>query len=119
MIDGITPFDLILVLVIALVIFGPGKLPGLGKALGESIREFRGSISDVKEAVRIGAGTTPVGATAAAPVASTTQAAPTSPAPTSDPAYLLTSFAVASCARAGAAPSGSSMPVRPRARRSR
>jgi len=33
--------SLIVVLVIALVIFGPGKLPELGKALGKSINEFK------------------------------------------------------------------------------
>ena len=32
---------LILILVIALVIFGPGKLPGVGKALGESVHGFK------------------------------------------------------------------------------
>jgi sec-independent protein translocase protein TatA len=33
--------ELILVLVIALVVFGPGKLPDVGKALGKSLQEFR------------------------------------------------------------------------------
>ena len=33
--------ELILVLVIALVVFGPGKLPDVGKALGKGIQEFR------------------------------------------------------------------------------
>lgn len=33
--------ELVLILVIALVIFGPGKLPDIGKAIGKSIREFR------------------------------------------------------------------------------
>ena len=44
--------SLILILVIALVIFGPGKLPGVGKALGESIHGFKkGSAGDdVQEA---------------------------------------------------------------------
>ncbi|MBO4948500.1 MAG: twin-arginine translocase TatA/TatE family subunit, partial [Peptococcaceae bacterium] len=38
--------------VIALVIFGPGKLPGVGKALGESIHGFKKGIAgdDVQEA---------------------------------------------------------------------
>lgn len=36
---------LILILVIALVIFGPGKLPGVGKALGESIHGFKKGIA--------------------------------------------------------------------------
>lgn len=33
--------ELILILVIALVVFGPGKLPEVGKALGRGIQEFR------------------------------------------------------------------------------
>lgn len=37
--------SLILILVIALIIFGPGKLPGVGKALGESIHGFKKGIA--------------------------------------------------------------------------
>ncbi len=33
--------ELVLILVIALVVFGPGKLPDVGKALGRSLQEFR------------------------------------------------------------------------------
>jgi sec-independent protein translocase protein TatA len=33
--------ELVMVLVVALVVFGPGKLPEVGAALGKSIREFR------------------------------------------------------------------------------
>jgi len=33
--------ELILILVIALVVFGPGKLPEVGKALGKGLQEFR------------------------------------------------------------------------------
>lgn len=36
-----TPMTTGIVLVIALVIFGPGKLPELGKSLGKGIREFK------------------------------------------------------------------------------
>lgn len=35
------PMHLLLVLVIALLIFGPGKLPQLGASIGKSIRELR------------------------------------------------------------------------------
>lgn len=37
--------ELILILVIALVVFGPGKLPEVGKALGRGIQEFRNATS--------------------------------------------------------------------------
>ncbi|MFY0545748.1 twin-arginine translocase TatA/TatE family subunit [Brevibacillus sp. H7] len=40
---------LILILVIALVVFGPSKLPQIGKAIGDSIREFKKSTKDVFE----------------------------------------------------------------------
>jgi sec-independent protein translocase protein TatA len=36
--------DLIVVLVIVLLIFGPKRLPGLGKSLGSGLREFKDSI---------------------------------------------------------------------------
>ena len=39
------PFELIIVLVIALLIFGPKKLPGLGRSLGSGMREFKDSIT--------------------------------------------------------------------------
>jgi sec-independent protein translocase protein TatA len=37
--------DLIIVLVVVLLIFGPKRLPGLGKQLGEGLREFKDSIT--------------------------------------------------------------------------
>jgi sec-independent protein translocase protein TatA len=37
--------DLIVVLVIVLLIFGPKRLPGLGRALGGGLREFKDSIT--------------------------------------------------------------------------
>lgn len=33
--------ELVLILIIGLVVFGPGKLPDIGKALGRSIHEFK------------------------------------------------------------------------------
>ena len=38
---NVGPFELIIVLVIVIIIFGVGKLPTVGGALGKSIREFR------------------------------------------------------------------------------
>ena len=37
----VSPLEGTILLVIALVIFGPGKLPDVGKALGKGIREFK------------------------------------------------------------------------------
>jgi sec-independent protein translocase protein TatA len=38
--------ELIIIVVIALVFFGPGKLPELGSAMGKAIRGFKKSVSD-------------------------------------------------------------------------
>jgi len=43
------PTHLVLILVIALVVFGPSKLPELGASLGKSIREFKRSTQDISE----------------------------------------------------------------------
>lgn len=47
--------ELILVLALALIIFGPGKLPDLGKAVGKTIREFRRSSNDIMNDVETAA----------------------------------------------------------------
>jgi sec-independent protein translocase protein TatA len=43
------PMHLILILVIVLIIFGPGKLPQLGESLGKSIRGFKKAISEKED----------------------------------------------------------------------
>ena len=60
----LSPLHLILVLLVALIVVGPGKLPEVGAAIGKSLREFRKAASDVKEAVSLeppqpAAGSTP------------------------------------------------------------
>src|SRR3954454_12944420 len=42
---NIGPLELVIVLVIVLVIFGPKRLPGLGKSLGSGMREFKDSVT--------------------------------------------------------------------------
>ena len=42
---GIGPLELVIVLVIILVIFGPKRLPQAGRALGQGLREFKDSVS--------------------------------------------------------------------------
>lgn len=61
----ITPLSAGIVLVLALVIFGPGKLPDIGKALGKGIKEFKSAsegdekkedgkdVKDVKDEVKV------------------------------------------------------------------
>ncbi|WP_080873528.1 twin-arginine translocase TatA/TatE family subunit [Oceanobacillus timonensis] len=40
---------LILIIVIALIIFGPKKLPEIGKAAGQTLREFKSTANDIME----------------------------------------------------------------------
>lgn len=47
MIPGFHGFDLIVILLIALLIFGPKKLPEMGSAIGKSIKEFRKGMNEL------------------------------------------------------------------------
>lgn len=42
---GLGAPELLLILIIALVVFGPGKLPTIGRALGKSLREFKEAVN--------------------------------------------------------------------------
>jgi TatA/E family protein of Tat protein translocase len=82
------PLELVIILVIALLILGPGKLPDVGAALGKSIREFRKASTDVQDAVKIDTSPMPAeppAATAVPPVSTAVQTPPVVPAVT-DPA---------------------------------
>ncbi|MDK2822920.1 MAG: sec-independent protein translocase protein TatA [Clostridia bacterium] len=43
--------ELILILALALIIFGPGKLPEVGRAMGKSIKEFKGAMSSAQKEI--------------------------------------------------------------------
>lgn len=45
MIPNIGPLEIIIVLVIVLVIFGPKRLPDLGRSMGRGMREFKDSVT--------------------------------------------------------------------------
>jgi sec-independent protein translocase protein TatA len=49
---GFHAWDLLIVLLIALVIFGPRKLPEIGGALGKSIREFKRTTNEIAEQIK-------------------------------------------------------------------
>ena len=50
MLEGLfQPMHLLVILFIALMIFGPKKLPELGKGLGDGIRSFKSSMKDDKQ----------------------------------------------------------------------
>ena len=46
---NVGPLELLVVMVIALIVFGPKKLPELGKGLGEAIRGFKKGFNEVAE----------------------------------------------------------------------
>ena len=80
---NIGPGELILILIIALVVLGPGKLPDVASSLGKSVREFRKAATDVTEAGKFDASSTTPTPAAPAPAAPSSQAAagPAAPAP--------------------------------------
>jgi sec-independent protein translocase protein TatA len=49
MLGNIGPLEIIVVLIIALIVFGPKRLPELGSSLGRGIREFRGAVTGDKD----------------------------------------------------------------------
>jgi sec-independent protein translocase protein TatA len=71
---NIGPGELIIILVIALIVLGPGKLPDVAQSLGKSVREFRRAASDLQDATKLEPGAP------ASPTATSAPAAPTVPA---------------------------------------
>ena len=41
--------EIILIIILALVLFGGGKLAGIGKALGRSIKDFKNEVKDIND----------------------------------------------------------------------
>ncbi|MGI9859750.1 twin-arginine translocase TatA/TatE family subunit [Moorella naiadis] len=46
-----SPADIALILAIALLVFGPGKLPEIGRSLGKTIREFKAETNKITNEV--------------------------------------------------------------------
>ncbi|MFP5342458.1 MAG: twin-arginine translocase TatA/TatE family subunit [Candidatus Limnocylindria bacterium] len=103
------PVELIIILVIALIILGPGRLPDVGSALGKSIREFRKASSDIQESVKVDVSTTPG---AAPPAPSTQPAAPAQPTPPA-PAPQADASAEPAIPQPGVAPTAADLPGAP------
>jgi sec-independent protein translocase protein TatA len=60
----IHPLWLVVILVLVLIIFGPGRLPELGGAIGKAMREFRKATTDLTSEVTSASQATPPPATA-------------------------------------------------------
>jgi sec-independent protein translocase protein TatA len=44
--------ELVILLVVVLIVFGPGKLPDIGNAIGRGVREFRKASNDLESSIR-------------------------------------------------------------------
>jgi sec-independent protein translocase protein TatA len=69
-------YILVLILVIVLIVYGPGKLPEVGGAIGKAMREFRKTSSDIQEEFK----------KSATPESTATTTTPTATAPDVKPA---------------------------------
>lgn len=49
---GIGAPELVVILVIALIVFGPGKLPEIGSALGKGVRDFKKAFEGAEDEVK-------------------------------------------------------------------
>ncbi|MBI5034582.1 MAG: twin-arginine translocase TatA/TatE family subunit [Chloroflexi bacterium] len=49
---GLQPQDLMIILVVALLIFGPSRLPEMGKAFGQTLREFQNSTKEITRSIQ-------------------------------------------------------------------
>ena len=50
---NIGPQEIILILVIALIVFGPKRLPEIGRTVGKSLREFRRASDDIRQELNL------------------------------------------------------------------
>ncbi|MBI4590154.1 MAG: twin-arginine translocase subunit TatB [Candidatus Rokubacteria bacterium] len=77
--------ELILILVIALLVFGPKRLPELGRALGRALREFRRASEEFRSTLETNLHINEPDPIAATPEPAPAESAPASPAPVTEP----------------------------------
>ncbi len=85
---ALQPMHLIIILVIAIVVFGPSKLPELGSSLGKGIREFRKTSDDFRSMKEEVVSAVSLEPTAKKPAAVASAPLPTQPEPRSEPVVL-------------------------------
>lgn len=96
---GIGVPELILILVVGLIVFGPGKLPEMGRSLGKGIREFRKASNALTAAINApepppAPPTAQTTAQSAQTVQATTEATVAAPTPTATPTAATAAAAV-------------------------
>jgi len=50
---GFGHWEILIILILVLIIFGAGKLPEIGAGLGKSIRNFKKSVADVEKDIKV------------------------------------------------------------------
>jgi sec-independent protein translocase protein TatA len=73
---GFGPLEIIVVLVIALLVLGPKRLPGAGRSIGHGMREFKDAVTGEHHVVEISDKTAVPAPVPAAPAAATPVAVP-------------------------------------------
>ncbi len=92
---GIGVPELILILVVGLIVFGPGKLPEMGRSLGKGIREFRKASNALTAAINTPEPPpAPPASQPAQTVQATTEAPAAAPTPTATPTAATAAAAV-------------------------
>ena len=56
---NIGPWEVVIILVVVLLVFGAKRLPDMGAAMGKGIREFKRNITEVKDSIQSGEDTNP------------------------------------------------------------
>jgi sec-independent protein translocase protein TatA len=64
---NVGPTELIVILIVALVVFGPKRLPEIGRTLGRSLQEFRRASNDLRQELERGITDEPVTGTSTSP----------------------------------------------------
>jgi sec-independent protein translocase protein TatA len=64
---NVGPTELMVILVLALIVFGPKKLPEMGRSIGKGLREFRSAQADIKREIREGLSEAPTRETSPQP----------------------------------------------------
>ena len=83
---GIQPIHIIIILIVALLIFGPSRLPDLGRSLGKALNEFRQGTREMTETFKDELSKTGTGNTTPSTQPSSSQPPPAQPFPAQAPA---------------------------------
>jgi TatA/E family protein of Tat protein translocase len=50
---NVGPMELMVILILALIVFGPARLPEIGRTVGKSLREFRRATDEIKDELQL------------------------------------------------------------------